>query len=186
MITTGGAQIQGATSSELRLLREAFGSQLLLSLASGDISLADYARLSRPSVALLLGLRKWLLNSSKPSTAAANTLANTAINEWNSLLLGSSETKSGSSVGAMIGARGCISYNTNTEYVNATTGVTATNGTTTVFLCGSVHILRAADYPLPPEYGQAYRRSRRVVQEMDLSEMEKPESRKKLMASMSM
>lgn len=60
----------------------------------------------------------------------------------------------------------------------------ASNGTATVFLCGSVHILRSADYPLPAEYGQAYRRSRRVVQEIDLSEMEKPESRKKLMASM--
>ena len=46
--------------------------------------------------------------------------------EWDSLLQGSAETKSGASVGAMIGARGCVSYNAATEYLNASTGAAYT------------------------------------------------------------
>lgn len=35
--------------------------------------------------------------------------------EWSDLLTGAAETKSGAGVGAMIGARGCISYDASTE-----------------------------------------------------------------------
>ena len=56
--------------------------------------------------------------------SAQNTLAGQSMTEWDSLLKGSSETSAaGASVGAMIGARGCVSYNSATEIANVTTGV---------------------------------------------------------------
>ncbi len=60
------------------------------------------------------------------SSPAINTLANNALNDWDDLLQGSSETKSGSSVGAMIGARGCVSYDSATEYLDATSSANIT------------------------------------------------------------
>lgn len=61
-----------------------------------------------------------------PSCAASNTqnntMANSAITAWDNLLQGSAETLSGSAAGAMIGARGCVSYNSATEYIDATSG----------------------------------------------------------------
>ncbi len=63
------------------------------------------------------------VSSCAASTPAANTLANAAVNDWNSLLLGSSETKSGASVGAMLGARGCVSYDSGSEFIDATSGL---------------------------------------------------------------
>ena len=44
------------------------------------------------------------------STAAHNTLADQSIAEWSLLLQGSGELLGGSKVGAMEGARGCVSY----------------------------------------------------------------------------
>jgi len=57
-------------------------------------------------------------------TAANNTMAAAAMTAWDDLLRGAAEKKgaAATNVGAMIGARGCISYNVNTEYVNATSG----------------------------------------------------------------
>lgn len=57
------------------------------------------------------------------STTQNNALANNSINAWDALLRGASETKGGAEVGAMIGARGCVSYNTGSEYVDAATGL---------------------------------------------------------------
>ena len=58
------------------------------------------------------------------STSANNLLANNSINNWDDVLRGAAETKGAgaSEVGAMIGARGCVSYNAATEYVDAATG----------------------------------------------------------------
>jgi type IV pilus assembly protein PilV len=56
------------------------------------------------------------------STTQNNTLANSAINEWDTLLQGANTTTGGTSVGAMIGARGCVSYNSATEYVDYSSG----------------------------------------------------------------
>lgn len=39
--------------------------------------------------------------------------------EWNNLLLGAAETRAGSNVGAMAGARGCIFYDATTEIAGA-------------------------------------------------------------------
>lgn len=59
------------------------------------------------------------------SNPADNALAVASMTEWDNLLKGGAEKKgaAATNVGAMIGARGCISYNAATEYLNASTGV---------------------------------------------------------------
>ena len=58
---------------------------------------------------------------SNPSDQA---MAIASMNAWNDQLQGASEKKGAAAtkVGAMIGARGCVSYDTTTEYINATSG----------------------------------------------------------------
>lgn len=53
------------------------------------------------------------------STTNDNTMADDAISEWKDLLLGAAEDLAGSSVGAMAGARGCVSYDATTELTDA-------------------------------------------------------------------
>lgn len=62
------------------------------------------------------------------STAADQAMAVASMNAWNDMLQGASEKKgaAATNVGAMIGARGCISYNVATEYINATSGANVT------------------------------------------------------------
>jgi type IV pilus assembly protein PilV len=48
-------------------------------------------------------------------------MAADAISEWKELLLGSAEDLGGSSVGAMAGARGCVSYDPATELTDPVT-----------------------------------------------------------------
>ena len=52
-------------------------------------------------------------------------LAISSMTAWHNLLQGTAEQKGAGAakVGAMIGARGCVTYATSTEYFNATTGV---------------------------------------------------------------
>lgn len=45
------------------------------------------------------------------------------------------------------------------------------DGDNTVYLAGSVHLLREADYPLSPVYDEVYADSEEVVMEIDLGEM---------------
>ena len=52
------------------------------------------------------------------------------INDWNQLLLGAAETSGGSNTGAMIGARGCISYDSSTELNQLDTVTGLPTGTT--------------------------------------------------------
>ncbi len=54
------------------------------------------------------------------------------------------------------------------------------NGTT-VYLAGSVHLLRAEDHPLPDIYQAAYEDSDRVYFEVDLAKMEAPEMQMKIL-----
>jgi len=58
------------------------------------------------------------------SNPADQAMAVASMNAWNDLLQGASEKKGAGAtkVGAMIGARGCVSYDVGTEYVNATSG----------------------------------------------------------------
>ena len=53
------------------------------------------------------------------STSANNTRADIAMDGWDDMLKGAAETKSGSSVGAMVNARGCVSYDSTTELTDA-------------------------------------------------------------------
>lgn len=56
------------------------------------------------------------------STAAENLMADAAMDEWDDALKGAAETKGGADVGAMIGARGCVSYDVTTELLDPATG----------------------------------------------------------------
>jgi len=58
------------------------------------------------------------------STTNYNDMADDAINELDALLQGAAETVGGTSVGAMIGARACVSYDNTTEvYGRSGTGL---------------------------------------------------------------
>lgn len=64
------------------------------------------------------------------SSPANNAIAVASMTAWDNLLQGSAELKGAGAtrVGAMIGARGCVTYNAATEYLDATTGA-AISGT---------------------------------------------------------
>lgn len=53
------------------------------------------------------------------STADDNTEAEAVLNDWDDQLKGAAETKGGNSVGAMVGARGCVSYSAASELLDA-------------------------------------------------------------------
>ncbi len=54
-------------------------------------------------------------------------------------------------------------------------------GGSELFIGGTIHMLSAADYPLPVEYEQAYNQSEKLVFETDLAAMARPETQKKLL-----
>ena len=56
---------------------------------------------------------------------AEQAIAVASMTAWHNLLQGSAEQKGAGAtkVGAMIGARGCVTYNAATEYINANSGV---------------------------------------------------------------
>lgn len=60
-----------------------------------------------------------------------------------------------------------------------------TGGTSSVYLAGTVHLLREADQPIPPVFDAAYARCRKLYFEVDLAQMATPESRR-LMAELSL
>jgi hypothetical protein len=55
------------------------------------------------------------------------------------------------------------------------------SGNTTVYLAGSMHILRASDHPFPAEFFRAYENSSQIIFETLTGEMEKPENMEKFM-----
>lgn len=65
-----------------------------------------------------LGVGATLTPACSASTSNDNTMANAALNEWSGLLQGASETLGGQSVGAIVGARGCVSYDAASELEN--------------------------------------------------------------------
>jgi type IV pilus assembly protein PilV len=56
------------------------------------------------------------------SIAAENVLADSTLAEWDAALLGAAEQKGGAQIGAMLGGRGCISYDATTELIDPATG----------------------------------------------------------------
>jgi len=65
-------------------------------------------------------------------TAQQKTQFNNDLTAWNQLLLGAAETLSASSVGSIIGARGCISYDATTEVNDPVSGIIAGTGIYTI------------------------------------------------------
>jgi uncharacterized protein len=50
-----------------------------------------------------------------------------------------------------------------------------------IYLGGTCHLLRESDYPLPPEFAQAYRASSVVVFETDIAKIQEPSTQQKLL-----
>lgn len=76
-------------------------------------------RLTDPAVGTpFLGMGSAGAPACAASTSNDNTLADNTLSEWNALLQGAAETKGGVGAGAMVGARGCISYTAGTELEN--------------------------------------------------------------------
>lgn len=55
-----------------------------------------------------------------------------------------------------------------------------TTKNSTLYLGGTIHLLRSKDFPLPAPFDSAYKKSDMVVFEADLESMEKPETAQKL------
>jgi type IV pilus assembly protein PilV len=79
-----------------------------------------------------LGMDTTIAISCAASTANDNTQAVAALTEWDSLLQGAAETKGGVGAGAMVGARGCVSYDAATELLDPTGAVISGTGIFTV------------------------------------------------------
>lgn len=84
----------------------------------------DRMRMSRTSYGTFKNVSNATTGAGYLGTAGASSYtvncssadaADVALCEWNSLLTGTAETSGGSKVGAMIGARGCITYDLATE-----------------------------------------------------------------------
>ena len=58
-------------------------------------------------------------------------------------------------------------------------------GTSTVYIAGTCHILRQADYPLPDEFDMAYKASDTIVFETDIAALSDPATARKMIAKMS-
>lgn len=58
----------------------------------------------------------------------------------------------------------------------------AQKGRSVLYLGGTCHILRDADYPLPPEFDRAYKAADIVVFETDLGTFQSPETQRKMLA----
>lgn len=66
------------------------------------------------------------LSTCNAGTSIENTMANSIMATWSSALAGSGAQKAGTDVGAMIGARGCVSYDATSELTDPTTGAALT------------------------------------------------------------
>lgn len=58
----------------------------------------------------------------------------------------------------------------------------AQKGDAVIYLGGTFHILRATDFPLPPEFDRAYRASDVVLFETDVGKLREPSTQQKLLA----
>lgn len=55
-------------------------------------------------------------------------------------------------------------------------------GDVVIYLGGTCHILKETDYPLPPEFEQAYRAADSIVLETDISRLNQPATQQRLLA----
>ncbi|HEX2935880.1 MAG TPA: TraB/GumN family protein, partial [Bacteroidales bacterium] len=69
--------------------------------------------------------------------------------------------------------------------VNAQTSVWKVTGKgTNMYLGGTVHLLRASDFPLPAPFDSAYAHSAAIVLETNADELQRPEVAQKMMQKM--
>ncbi|MCW8876757.1 MAG: TraB/GumN family protein [Kangiellaceae bacterium] len=61
----------------------------------------------------------------------------------------------------------------------------ATKGEATVYLGGTIHVLRPSDYPLPEEFEKAYQNSQIVTLETNIAELSTPAMAQKMMSILS-
>jgi uncharacterized protein YbaP (TraB family) len=54
----------------------------------------------------------------------------------------------------------------------------------TMYLGGTIHLLRASDFPLPAQFDSAYAHSSAIAFETDMDELQKPENTQKMMSMM--
>lgn len=80
-----------------------------------------YAYTNATNGAPYLGVGSTLTPACAAGTAVQNTQAVADMVAWNSVLSGAAETSGGNQIGAMVGARGCVSYDT-TKVLNDSTG----------------------------------------------------------------
>ena len=69
-----------------------------------------------------LGVGATAVPACTAGTAAQNTQAIQDMTAWSSLLAGAAETSGGNNVGAMVGARGCVSYDATQPLINPASG----------------------------------------------------------------
>lgn len=75
--------------------------------------------LSNPaSSSTFLGTASTVSPACTTGTTAQNAQAVQDMNAWNTLLTGAAEVSGGNNVGAMVGARGCVSYGAGTELLD--------------------------------------------------------------------
>jgi len=79
-----------------------------------------------------LGVNAGSIASCSAGTSNDNAQADAALAEWSGLLQGAAETLGGASVGAMVGARGCVSYDGATELLDPVGVAIPTTGIYTV------------------------------------------------------
>ena len=98
-----------------------------------------------------LGVGSTVAPACAASTTANNTMAINSMTEWNDALVGAAETKGGVSVGAMLGARGCVSYDSATELLDAGLAVMPGTGiyTATVAWQGTSRTVSPSSLPTP-------------------------------------
>lgn len=60
------------------------------------------------------------------------------------------------------------------------------NGTNTVYLGGTFHMLKPSDYPLPKEFEQVYKKVNWLVFETDMDQLSSPEFQQKFLQSMTL
>lgn len=99
------------------------------------------------------------------SNAANNLMAVTIMNEWQSQLLGAAETKGGVSVGAMLGARGCVYYDPTSALLDPTTAPIPGTGLYTVAIAwqGTVDTFAPTVNCANGQYSGGVETRRRVV-----------------------
>lgn len=73
-----------------------------------------------------LGTGSTFVPACTTGTASQNAQAIQDMTAWNTALKGAAETSGGSNVGAMVGARGCVSYDATTELLTTGTPIAGT------------------------------------------------------------